>query len=616
MRVLRQAALAVAIGLAALGSAQAGPIRPQGATVFVNEVPVLAFKTPYFGLSPEARAALMAERLQSSAGGLAVQGSGEVRKLTRGGVILTVVTKEEAVANATSVPSLATSWARSVKDALSLPPIKLTESSLKLAEGDSKVLKVVGSQVYQAGITSSNFKVATPQRTADGVAIKAGSSGTATITFAAQGVSETLNVEVWPYAASLPQTVNASVTGMPASDATVRGAVEGAIRTQLKTIQGSNVTFQLKDLTGLEPGSSQTFDVKVKIDAPRSFPREGIARVNVRNLPIAKRPESELWYCNDPESLKKPGPLFSAPLLQETPIRLLYHHVNDSQYPLLGRIQLVNNSDTTAARVLVVPGDSKPDKNPVLAGLIAADQFVRNWVNNSGEVVTIPPGCSMPISLRRLSPGDTMSGLCSLRLLTGSPDSILVRADAISPFEADSRWEAAIASPTPWRFVGSPKISFYDQNPTVTSTHIYPNPFKQEDVNYQVGGRYGFARIGQKPISSSDQARALEGNFGVVYTIKANMTNPTDTPADVEVIFEASAGYAGALFVVNGQVRKTQPLPPKAEAQLALVRLEPGASKSLTLVTIPHSGGSYPATVTIRPVQDVATKYKAIAAKG
>lgn len=609
MRVLRQAVLAAAMLVAALSSAQSGAIRPQGATVFVNEVPVVAFQASYSGLPPESRAALMATRIQGSAGSVAVQGTGDIRKILRGPVLLTVVTADDAAASGMSVDSLAYTWSQAIRKALTLPPLKLAEVAAKIPEGETRTFKLVGSKAYAATISSSNYKVASAEKSPEGLLVRAQSQGQASLTVSAGGSSQTLTVDVWPYAANLPQTVTAAVTGMPAGLDTVQGAVEGAVRTQLKTVPGATITFRPSDLPPLEAGASQTVDVKVRVESPRSFPREGTVRVAVRNLPIAKRSEGELWYCNDPESLKMPGALFSAPLLQESPVRLLYHHVNDSTYPLFVRIQLVNNSEKPA-RVLLMPGDSKPDKNPVLAGLVAADQFVRHWVNNSGEVATIGPHCSMPISLRRLNSGDTMSGLCALRLLAGGPDSLLVRADAIAPFDADARWTAAINSSAPWRYVGAPPVTFYDKEPTVTSAHIYPNPFKVEDVSYMVGGRYGFVRIGQKPISSISQANALDGNFGVVYTIKANMQNPTDTATDVEVVFESSAGYAGALFVVNGQVRRTPPLPPKSEAQLAVVHLEPGASKSLTLITVPHSGGSYPATVTFRPLE-MAAKYRA-----
>jgi hypothetical protein len=607
MRVLRLALAAVIMMIAVFGYAQSGPVRTDGATVIVNEVPVFEFKTDYSGASAQARASLVVQRIQSTTGPVTISGDGDQRELYRGSVLLTDITNADASAAGTSVGALASSWYAALKDALALPALKVPEATVRIPIGETRTVKLVGSKAFAATIMSSSYQVAKGQKTDDGLVIQGLTQGQAALTINAGNATATVNVEVLPYATSLPQTVTANVTGFPASEDIVQGAVEGAIRTQLRTVPGANVTFHIDNQSTLDTGSSEGMDVKVTVDAPRSFAKEGNVHVTLKNLPIAKRSEGELWYCNDPENLKQPEPLFSAHLLKESPVRLLYHHVNSSTYPLFVRIQLINDSDT-AAQVIVMPGDAKPDKNPVLAGLLAADKFVRHWVTNSGEVVYIAPHCSMPLSLHRLSPGETMSGLCGLRLLSSGPDSLLLRADAIAPFEPDKQWAAAINSCAPWRYVGASKITYYDTAPTVTSNHIYPDPFKEENVDYQVGGRYGFVRIGQKPISNSSQDSALEGNFGVVYTIKATMTNPTNQASDIEVVFEASAGYAGALFVVNGDVKRTFPLPPKAETQLALIHLEPGASKSLTLITIPHSGGSYPATLTIRPVPDA--KYR------
>src|SRR5262249_29465851 len=156
---------------------------------------------------------------------------------------------------------------------------------------------------------------------------------------------------------------------------------------------GSAVTFAVPPQSSIDIGNSTAFGVKVHVEAPHAFPTDGVVHVNLRNLPIGKVPEAQLWYCNDPENLTQAGPLFSAALMKDSPVRLLYHHYNASMDPLFVRIQLVNDSDTPS-RVVITPGDAKPDKNPVLAGLLAADQFLRHWTTSSGEVVYIGPHCS------------------------------------------------------------------------------------------------------------------------------------------------------------------------------------------------------------------------------
>jgi hypothetical protein len=155
----------------------------------------------------------------------------------------------------------------------------------------------------------------------------------------------------------------------------------------------------------------------------------------------------------------------------------------------------------------------------------------------------------------------------------------------------------------PWREVGASAISNLDTAEYDYSIQIFPQAFKTESVNYQVGGRYGFVRIGQKPISRTDFGLSLDGNFGVIYNITASIQNPTQIPTDVEVVFEASAGYSGGLFIVNGTLQKTPMLMAKQETRIAKVRMNPGVTKSMSITTLPLSGSSYPATITVRPVQ-------------
>lgn len=78
------------------------------------------------------------------------------------------------------------------------------------------------------------------------------------------------------------------------------------------------------------------------------------------------------------------------------------------------------------------------------------------------------------------------------------------------------------------------------------------------------------------------------------------MSNPTEKPTDVEVVFEASAGYSGAVFVVNNQLQRAPVIQSKAEYVVRKVTLPAGATQELTLMTVPLSGSSYPALFTVR----------------
>jgi hypothetical protein len=516
------------------------------------------------------------------------------------------VTPTEAKAHSSSVASLANLWARNLREALSSPPIALPAADIVVPVGANRVLPGGGFRWSEATVSSSAPDVFEASKSGNSIVVRALAVGSGTLTVAAGESVRTVAVTTRVPAASFPQTVAAYVSGSPASASTVQGAVEGAIRARLAVAPNASVRVtQLAPLPSVPEGGTRSIQATVRVDAPGAIPVSGQVQVIVRNLGEIGRREDELWYCNDPENIRRTGPLFSAFLRSGTATRLLYHHINTTGDSIYLRIQLVNNSDT-AARIAVIPGDSEADPNPVRAGLRAAGQYLRSWTSGSGEVVTVPPRSTMPISFRRMGHNQTVSGLCSLRLLDG-PADVQVRTDAWPIVPVDSRWQSALNTSAPWRITGTPPIADWDLVPVEPSSHIYPNPFKQATFRYEVGRRFGFFKIGERPIQRQDENRALDGNFGVIYTIRAEAVNPTSDPADLELVFEASAGYSGALFLINGAVRESPLLQPKAEYRIERFRLSPGESRTLEISTIPLSGSSYPALISLRPFQPLST---------
>lgn len=595
----------IGIGISLICSAaNASNVRASGATVVVNEVPALKFRASFGGLSSMRRA----ERLVSVLRGMESIEDIHVRRVNHrsfdvmaSGRSLLRLGPLDAKACATPVATLARRWAAQLISAFALPALSLADHDIILPPAGIRTVRLIGSGVPTCIFSTSDPKVVSVCRVLSGVRITTHVAGEAKILVESNGASESLNVEVRPYAASFPQSVSGVVAGEPATTSTVTRTIEGAIRSQLIVRPEARVSIGTIRSAHVRGGHSKVFRVRIAVTAPGSFPRSGIAVVSIRNIGGLARNDAELWYSNDPEGVTKAGSLFSGKLRRSRPVRLLYHHYNQASQAMFLRVQAVNNSEV-AAHVVLIPGDSTPDKNPVQAGLNAANQYLPAWLWGSGEVVTIPPKSSLPISLRRFSPGETVSGLCSLRLLDG-PEDLLIRTDAWPPFTVDQRWVAALGSSTPWQEVGAHLMTQYDTAPYERSTSIYPNPLRVENLTYQVGGRYGFVRIGQSPISREDNERPLDGNFGVVYVINAHLENPTSIKQNLELIFESSAGYSGAIFSVNGQILQTPLLQPKEEARIIKISLNPGAVCQLELITIPLSGGSYPATITIRPVQ-------------
>lgn len=579
--------------------------RSAGGTVYINETPVLTFRSAAGG-PPTVKASALASRLERVPDGAAVKVSRTRRayKLQVGAATL-LINRAEAKAQGTSPASLAHRWAANIKSAMNLPPLKLGTKTVVLPVGGTATVSLVGREARGASL-SRQGESAEVGRKIGSLVVKGVKLGTTEVAIAGKSALETLVVRVLPYAVVFPQSVTAHVTGVPASKEVVQGAIRTAVNTGLKTVPAAWLVFETPRAAALQTGQSRAYRVVVKASAAESIPSKGVVTVNVKNLGIPVKREAELWYCNYPENIKKPGLLFASPLVREKAARFLFHHINASPGPLFVEAEAVNPSPLPAT-LLVIPGSADPDRNPVLVGARAADQFLRNWLFASGEIVTIPARSAVPIAVRRLAPQETMSGLFYLRLLAGGPESVFVRVDARLPEMAIYSWEPFRRTTAPWQVARPKPITDSEASMPQVAEHVFPNPFKNEAVSYEVGSRHGFVRIGQKPIEREDQLMKLDGNFGVIYSIKANMKNPLPTPARVEIVFEASAGYSGGLFVVNGRLLRSPLLQSKGEFKLWEGVLQPGAEENCTILTMPLSGSSYPATITVRTTDSLAS---------
>jgi hypothetical protein len=600
LRLLLTAGLLIAIP----GLSHSADVEAKGSVVLVNGKVVFDLKSEVNGLPPDVRAELIASTLSSigDARDVEVKQSGADYVILLQGALVTTITKAEAAKYRVSAAVLAKQWANRLSQALAAPPLKFAVDQVAIPLADAKIIRIGGSRWKDATIQSTNDEVVIAERTAEGVRLRAKGLGQATIIAKAGTDADMLQVQVRPWASEpIPKVFKSEVTGSPASGSAVRGAVSYTLHTFVSSLPRATVSYQEPKAAALGSGATKSYTVRLRVSAPGAFDRVGESIVQVSNRPLGKMADKELWYCNNPEIVKKPQPLFAARLKQDNPARLLYHHLNGASIPMYLRIQAINESDQPA-RVRVLIGDAKPDSNPVVAGLDAGVKYLKSWMSGSGEILTIPAQSSIPITFRRLSPGETASGLSSLLLLDG-PDDLLVRTDSWPPFELDARWREAEASNTPWREVGASALNVLDTASYDYSEQIFPQASKMERVDYQVGGRYGFVRIGQKPISRLDSGLSLDGNFGVLYNISASIGNPTPVATDVELVFEASAGYSGGLFIVNGTLQRTPLLQPKQEARIAKMHMLPGSQRSMSIMTMPLSGSSYPATITLRPVQ-------------
>ncbi|MBS1702368.1 MAG: hypothetical protein JST12_11955 [Armatimonadetes bacterium] len=468
---------------------------------------------------------------------------------------------------------------------------------IRLGVGDTSNVWLPGDQ-SNVKVASSDPLILEVTKAKSGFTAKGLRPGQGFVTVTQKGKDRRIDFAVKPYAAKIPGQITAEVSGEPAIPGTVQGAIEGSVKQQLTFAPLAKVAIKYEHVPSISPGKIVDVPIKLTVTAPGTLTKTGTLTVRVSNIGLKQKDEDALWYCNDPERVTKKENLFAAELKPKKSARMLYHHINDSSRDMVIRTMVVNDSDFPAT-ICLTPGDSSPTTDPVAAGLRAGDLFLRAWVNDSGEVVNLPPRTCLPISCRRLKPKEVISGLCAIRYVDGEK-KLLVRADAFPVEDLEPRWAPTLASSTPWREVGPMTVRSWDNTPYNISEHVYPEPFKAKSAEFSVGGRFAVIRLGQESIERSDNAGVLDGNFGVIYTIDATLSNPQEESTNIELVFEPSAGYSGGIFFIDDKYVITPKIATKGEARIARYRLYPGETRKIKILTMPLSGSSYPATLFVR----------------
>jgi hypothetical protein len=591
--------------LASVASSWATDARVSGSTLIVNEVEIATVQTGAGAFTPAKKAAAAANVLLTWKKGQEVKAAAPVNpegdwviQLNNRRVL--TISQDEADSQRESAADLASIWVKALNKALNLPPLVADSGRVVLPPDGTMMLTLTGTHARKATLGQSTKGIVEIKRATGILKIKALAVGDSVLTILYGPYILKIPINILPYAAKLPQKLDAQVFGSPADSSLVRSAVLTAVMQNLKRPDYSAVQLGQFNVSGLNAGNEQTIRIPIKIEAAGHFPSRGDITINVRNTGNLKREEDVLFYSNEPENLSGPGRLYYGEIASNKTARLLVHHCNRTRVGLTS-VYLLANQNKVPIRVAISMGDAEPDQNPTLAGYRAGDLFFRGWLAQAATVIEIPPESALPFIFRRMAPNDTSSCLATIQHLGGGDLPLRIIGEAVLPQSLPSVLKVDSYPARPWEGLRALPLDTLVFNINGTPSHVYPSPSRQETFDYQHGGPWAFVRIGQKAIPNDSGSGVLLGNFGVHYYIEGTISNPTDRPAKIDVLFEASAGYSGALFLVNGQYMAANILQSKATFMLKKVNLEPGGSERIRIQTIPLSGANYPATIIIRP---------------
>ncbi len=599
---MRIAAVLLALG-GSRGQADPAGFRPQVAaqvitngdktlaSVTINGRPAATLRTFEAGLGPEARIALVVKRLQALvAQGLAPsevtahKADGKTWGVRARDAYLVVALPGEAQAQGMSSETLARLWASAIARLLGQAPLTLSDSGLTVPFGETRTVTVTGAvpplsvavQDSDGHITQS---VWTPGRRV--LTVRGAMPGRGSVVVSGEGASVSLPVVVMKYAARVLPAVTVTVTGTPSAPTDlVTQAVYGGLARAVDAEPGAQLRLvTVPQIKGpLTVGGQVTVHVPLHITGPDLLPVEAGAEVTVVNQDLVQRPATALFYSNNPEQVKHGQALFAGRLQPFKPVRLDYHHQNESGAMLVFHAELINGSDAPAS-VQIISGLSLPGADTVQVGRRAGAAFLKAMDGNQGLVLQVPPHARVPVVTQRFAAGLTVSGIVQMQQINGPADAVTLRIAADDD-------QSALASPVGRVLLaalggggGAPPLpdmpTDYGQAvplPPASAT-IFAAPQITVSANYAVGGRWAYVRIGHTDSLLDGTGKLkLFGNYGADYEVSLTLSNPTAVPRIVGLFFAPEAGSAAGVFRVDdGPLLEFNPIYPLPNRRLPAI---------------------------------------------
>ena len=502
-----------------------------------------------------------------------------VQIVAAGSPLLTVDAAMARAAQCTPL-SLAQIWAGNLRGAFAEPYITLdTMDRLKVPLGEPRSIRWGGTATSDLSFSSANPAMADVQLDPAGSAllVRGAGVGSTRVTAVLEGQEWPLSVEVKAWAARLPATAIAEVTSPPLPDDDLRRTMRNAVLAGLRPAPGATVELGEPQRLGND------YCLDVSASGPDCFAVKGTVTVALKTVPNLKQQAQELLVSNLPERIVEPAALLRERMTGNSPLRLLWHHVNCANRPLRFAVRVANLGDTQAS-IHVTDAATGPHNDEIQVGHSAMMRFLALCAQGEGYYLRVPPGRVLDLYDVRLPVRRIVSGLAKLTPSAGS--NLLLEVVAEDVWPTDSYFAAA-----PARMYSDPPLTPY---------HFEAS--KTVELEHSAGRGWTFYHIG-KDYSVNLQGQKLFGDYGVDYTIRGVFKNPTDKPARCEMALRAAGGVARCSYILNGTLDETGLLRGDGEQIIYKIDLAPGAQKTVSLVTVPESGSNYPITLTMRSWQ-------------
>lgn len=345
-----------------------------------------------------------------------------------------------------------------------------------------------------------------------------------------------------------------------------------------RTLTGADTEVSL---TGTADG---VYTFLAKASAPDSIPVEKTLNIQVSERPAAVLPKAGIVVLsNHPERIISDGILFSR-TVKDVPFRFMWHHRNDPGGPERYLVLQMTNNSTAPRRMRMLWFGYGPSPDEIHVGHTAALDYSVAGAGGLGEEIILPPQGTRVVAMRRVKPGQTVSGMAYFGDTVKTDGSIKVEVLAVQP-----------GQPLPTNMAG-------EKDNGRTASGLFAGDIETR-ATHLLGGPYTYLEYGGEPYEKDvEKGYPSYGNFGTVYRTRLMLVNPSDQPQTATVGFASGGGAARGVLSLD---RELYDLPMGTTGDGLPVKtyeLGPRETRQVDVELFPQAGSNYPVRVVVKSI--------------
>lgn len=286
---------------------------------------------------------------------------------------------------------------------------------------------------------------------------------------------------------------------------------------------------------------------------------------------------------NHPERIISEGVLFSREVSQ-IPFRFMWHHRNDPQGPERYLIMQLTNPSSSPRRFRAFWYGYGPSPDEIHVGHTAALDYANAGLNGLGEEFVLPAKASRVVEIRRVKPGQTVSGMAFL--------SELPNSGAGGPLKVE------VLASRPGQPLPTAEAEIGDRGRTASG--IFPANIETE-ATHLLGGPFAYLEYGGEPyVQDVERGHPSYGNFGTVYRTRLTLINPHTESRTATVGFASAGGAARGVLSIDRQLFDLPMGTTGDGLPVKTFELAPGEERQVDIELFPQAGSNYPVRVVVK----------------